>query len=177
MTILEALLIFGGCVAVMVVICLVNIWWRRSGRPVDNYDERQKIAHGEAFQVSMLVGNFYYLVLAILYVMQKDREQYSVEPFLGIFFGIELQAMLYHIYCLLTHSALPLHQKPLSTIISYGALGLLQFANYYTWYNQHGLTPSLTGDGTIQLIYLMCGVFFLFLAAMHLIAMVWKEKE
>ena len=177
MMVLKALLIFFGCVVGLVVICAVSIWWRRSGSSVESYDERQKIAHGEAFQVALIVGSAYYLLLAILYMLQRDRGSYSVDPYLGIFFGFMLQTMLYHIYCLLTHSALPLHQKPSTPILCCGISGLMQFANGFSRYSKHGVLPSLTGEGTEQSVYLMSGVFLLSLAVIHLIAMLWKEKE
>jgi hypothetical protein len=76
----------------------------------------------------------------------------------------------------MSHSALPLGQKPLPTIIVYSILGGMYMMQYFVQYIPED-TPWLTGAESFNLFRLLLSLFFFSLALMHLIAYLWKEKE
>ena len=162
-----------GILVGIVLICAVVIFLERKF-PGREYDERQKIMRGKASDLSLTTGFVYFLVITAILIRQVEGEK-TVEPFLLIFFGLELQMLVYHTYCLLTHSAMPLSQRPVTAVVCYSFSGLIQLGFIY---NRLGDFPiAMVGRGSAGWIHLTGGVFFLYLALMHLIQMLWKEKE
>ena len=162
-----------GILLGIVLLCAVVIFLERKF-PGKEYDERQKIMRGKAADLSLMTGWVYFLVVMTILIRQMEGEK-IVEPFLLIFFGLELQMLVYHTYCLLTHSAMPFSQSPIISIVGYSFSGLLQLGFIY---NRLGDFPiAMVGRGSAGWIHLTGGVFFLYPALMHLIQMLWKEKE
>ena len=162
-----------GILLGIVLLCLAVIYLERKA-PSEEFDERQKIMRGNAHRLSLVVGFVYFLVVTAILIRQVEGEK-TVEPFLLIFFGLEVQMLVLHTYCLLTHSALPLSGKPVTTIVCYVFSGLIQLG-YIA--NRLGDFPlSLVGQGSAGWIHLTGGVFFLYLALMHALRLLWKEKE
>ena len=162
-----------GILVGIVLFCAVVIFLERKF-PGKEYDERQKIMRGKASDLSLTTGFVYFLVVTAILIRQVEGGK-TVEPFLLIFFGLELQMLVYHTYCLLTHSAMPLSQRPVTAVVCYSFSGLLQLGFIY---NRLGDFPiAMVGRGSAGWIHLTGGVFFLYLALMHLIQMLWKEKE
>ena len=157
----------------IVLLCAGVIYLQKKA-PGQEYDERQKIMRGKASDLSLTTGFVYFLVVTAILIRQVEGEK-TVEPFLLIFFGLELQMLVYHTYCLLTHSAMPLSQRPVTAVVCYSFSGLIQFLYIF---NRLGDFPiAMVGRGSAGWIHLTGGVFFLYLALMHLIQMLWKEKE
>jgi hypothetical protein len=144
--------------------------------PSEKYDERQKVARSNACRFSLVTGMAYNLGLLIHFVLHTGKSEWVVEPFLLLMIGIFLQLLSFHIYCLMSHSALPLGQKPLPTIIGYSILGGMYMMQYFVQYIPED-TPWLTGAESFNLFRLLLSLFFFSLALMHLIAYLWKEKE
>ena len=162
-----------GILVGIVVLCAGVIYLQKKA-PGQEYDERQKIMRGKASDLSLTTGFVYFLVVTAILIRQVEGEK-TVEPFLLIFFGLELQMLVYHTYCLLTHSAMPLSQRPVTAVVCYSFSGLIQFLYIF---NRLGDFPiAMVGRGSAGWIHLTGGVFFLYLALMHLIQMLWKEKE
>ena len=87
-----------------------------------------------------------------------------------------IQLQSFHIYCLMTHSALPLGEKPIPTIIGNFLLGGLYLAQYYLQYIPENVV-GLTGADSMNLFRLLISFDFFALAVLHLIAYLRKEKE
>lgn len=173
MSILQVVFGLLGILLGIVLLCLGVIYLERKA-PGEKYDERQKSMRGNAYRLSFFAGLIYYLVVTTILIRQVDGEK-TVEPYLLIYFGLELQVMVLHTYCLLTHSALPLSEKPATSIVCYTVSGLIQLGYIF---NRLGDFPlAMVGHGSAGWIHLTGGVFFLYLAAMHLLHLLWKEKE
>lgn len=169
----KVLLRICGILLGIVLLCLGVIYLERKC-PDDDFDERQKIMRGNAHRLSFMVGLAYYLFVTTVLIRQVDGEK-TVEPFLLIFFGLELQLLVLHTYCLLTHSALPLSEKPVTAIICYVISGLIQLGYIF---NRLGDFPlEMVGHGSAGWIHLTGGIFFLYLALMHLLRLLWKDRE
>lgn len=162
-----------GILLGIVLLCAVVIFLERKF-PGREYDERQKIMRGKAADLSLMTGLVYFLVVMMILVRQVEEEK-TAEPFLLIFFGLELQMLVYHTYCLLTHSAMPLSEKPVTAIVCYSVSGLIQLVFIFNRLDDFPI--AMVGYGSSGWIHLTTGVFFLYLALMHLIALLHKEKE
>ena len=165
-------------VAVMAAIGLAGVLAVYAGRnfPSEKYDERQQIDRGNAYRFSWWVGMVYYFCLMTYFVFHTGKSECLLEPFLLIMIGIMIQLQSFHIYCLMTHSALPLGDKPMPTIISYFLLGGLYLVQYFYQYIPEDVV-GLTGAGSMNLLRLLISLDFFSLAVMHLIAAFRKEKE
>ena len=170
MTVMKAVLMMLGVLLVMVALCWVCLWFEKKA-PSEDYDERQKIAQGNASEISLWVGIVY--SFAVIYWMKEDKM--PAEGYLVIFAGLVLQLMVFHIYCLMTHSALPLSQKPWVTIVNYSILAVVWILRA-TMYDPAWGT-SLYGAGSGFWATVLGAFCFCALAVMHLISLIWKEKE
>ena len=102
MSVISALLLLCGIVAVLLLLCAVVIWFEKK-HPSKDYDERQKIARGNAYRFSFWMGFVYYFVLyiAVLWYFPKELRSGNVAP--AMFFGMLIQGISFHIYCVFTH--------------------------------------------------------------------------
>ena len=150
----------------MAVICLERKF------PSKKYDERQKAARGNAYRISFSVGLVYYLAICTYLIWQVGKSDIKVEPYLLVFMGFLIQMMVFHIYCLLTHAALPLGEKSWVAIFSYSICGVLQLLT-----DDFAAPLSMVGYDSHALTRLAVGVCFLALAVMHLINLFIKERE
>ena len=170
MMVLNVLLLIFGVLAALVLLCLAVIWFEKKA-PGEEFDERQKIDRGNAYRLSLHVGVFYFLGVFTYLQFTKNMEH----VLLLLFIGLELQLMAFHIYCLLKRSALPLSQKPWHTIISYGIVSVVDVANFLMWRSVDSrYTEGIADHAWMEL---MTAVTFGALAVMHLISLLWKEKE
>jgi len=144
--------------------------------PTDKYDERQKIARGNAYRFSHWTGMVYYFGLLVYFIFHTGEQEWILEPFVLIMIGILLQLQSFHIYCVMTHSSLPLGEKPLPTIVGYAVLGILYLVQYFGQYIPED-TPWLTGADSYNLFRLLISLDFFSLAIMHIISLLWREKE
>ena len=165
-------------VAVMAAIGLAGVLAVYVGRNFhsEKYDERQQSDRGNAYRFSWLVGMVYYFGLMTYFVFHTGKSEWLLEPYLLLMIGILIQLQSFHIYCLMTHSALPLGEKPMPTIISYFLLGGLYLVQYFYQYIPEDVV-GLTGAGSMNLLRLLISLDFFSLAVMHLIAAFRKEKE
>lgn len=117
------------------------------------------------------VGGVWYIV-PILYIMfGGDRDG----MLLVVFFGFLAQTMAFHIYCLLTHAALPMSQKPVTTIVSYGVLAASQVVYLLIGIDLDGRWPDK--PPVMTWLYLSMAVGFGALCVMHLIQYLRDKKE
>ena len=165
-------------VAVMAAIGLAGVLAVYVGRNFhsEKYDERQQIDRGNAYRFSWLVGMVYYFCLFAYFVFHTGKSGWPLEPYLLLMIGILIQLQSFHIYCLMTHSALPLGEKPMPAIISYFFLGGMYLVQYIYQYIPEN-TVGITGAGSMNLLRLLIALDFFSLAALHLIANLRKEKE
>ena len=110
--------LFVIVIAAIVVAGVLAVYLERHF-PTEKFDERQKIARGNAYRFSHWTGMIYYFGLIVYFVLHTGKREWAVEPFVLLMIGILIQLQSFHIYCLMTHSALPLGEKPLPMIISY----------------------------------------------------------
>ena len=165
-------------IAVLVMVCAVIVYLERNFQS-EKYDERQKIARGNAYRFSHWTGMIYYFGLLVYFVLHTGKGEWAVEPFVLLMIGILIQLQSFHIYCLITHSALPLGEKPLVMIVGYVILGGMYLAQYYFQYipEEAAKAAGFTGVGSYNLMRLLIALDFLSLAALHLIACLRKEKD
>ena len=147
--------------------------------PSEKYDERQKIARGNAYRFSHWIGMIYYFGLLIYFTLHTGKSEWVLEPFLLITIGILIQLQSFHIYCLMTHSARPLGEKPLPTIIGYFIMGGLYLLQHFGQYIPLDAAEAAGFDGAMSynLLRLLIALDFFALAVMHFIAHLRKEKE
>ena len=173
MSILQIIFIMLGILLGIVLLCLGVIFLEKK-IPTKQYDERQMSARARAHRLSFWVGYAYSLAVVIILVGQIDGEK-KVEPFLLVFAGLILQALVLHTYSILSDAALPLSEKPMYPITCFtfvGCLHLTQFYNQLRW-----SMPGLIGRGASDWVFLMTGVSFLYLSALHLIQWLRSRKE
>lgn len=163
------LLVLAG----IVLLCLGVIWLEKR-YPSDEYDERQKQAMGKASRLGFISGMIYFLVVTVILIQQVDKPK-TVEPWLLIFVGILLMITVDNTYCFLTHAALPLSQKPMTSIVCYAVCGFVQLL--YIWNALDRLPFSLVGRGTSGWLHLLMGFFCFYLSLMHLIQYLRDRKE
>ena len=173
MNMLYLILLICGVLLGIVLLCLGVIYLEKR-IPAKQYDERQLHARTRAHRLSFWVGFAYYLVVTVVLIRQVDGKK-TVEPFLLVFVGLILQALVLHTYSILSDAALPLSEKPLYPIACFtfvGCLQLTQFYNQLRW----GI-PGLTGRGAADWVFLMTGISFLYLSVLHLIQWLRGRKE
>lgn len=170
--------LFVIVIAAIVVAGVLAVYLERHF-PTEKFDERQKIARGNAYRFSHWTGMIYYFGLIVYFVLHTGKREWAVEPFVLLMIGILIQLQSFHIYCLMTHSALPLGEKPLPMIISYTLLGAMYLVQYFFQYipKDAAEAAGLTGAGSFNLMRLLISLDFFSLAVMHLIGLLWKEKE
>lgn len=144
--------------------------------PRENFDERQKIARGNAYRVSFWLGIVYNLGVLIYLSGLMDGRKPLIEPYLLAVGGFWLVTLCFHGYCLLADAALPLGQKTKGMAIGYLMIGGMQLSMALSRYRRHPVL-SLVGRESHTVMMLMLGVSFLSLSAMYAIRSVWQEKE
>lgn len=176
MSLLKGMGVTLAVLAGIALLCAGVIRWekRHSSEEGEEYDERQRYARGNAYRLSFYVSFCYYL--GLLFCMKFIEEKDSVYTML--FIGVGLQLMVFHIYCLLSHAALPLSEtdKPWRVIYFYSGLAVLaviDFLKFAVFGKAEGLT-ELSGNA---LRSLMLGVTWGSLALMHLIQYFRDRKE
>jgi len=170
MGVLNAVFLVVGILGVIFVMCLLAIFLERKF-PSAKYDERQKLSRGKAYRVSFWMGAVYYLVVMAVMIFQVEKGK-TIEPYLLIFFGLIIQAMVFHFYCILTHAAIPLAEQSGIAVVSYLVCGLAQLlTNDYS-----GVWP-LVGKGSEGWVRFVAGISFLILSLLHLVSILHREKE
>ena len=173
MSIMAALLLMCFLVLFLMGLCAAVIRLEKK-HPSKDYDERQKQARGNAYRFSFWLGLLYYfgMYIAALWYFPTELRPGNVAAV--IFLGTDLQAISFHIYCLFTHSALPLSEKPLVPIWSYTVLAAFNLLEIVV----DGVKEfSVLEPGVNSLSRLMTGFFFLVLAVLHLIQYLQNRKE
>lgn len=173
MSVLTALLLLCAIIAFLMFLSAAVIYFEKK-HPGTDYDERQKIARGNAYRFSFWMGFLYYFVLytVVLWYFPKDLRPGNVAP--AMFFGMILQAMSFHIYCFFTHADMPLSQRPIVSIWSYTVLAAFNLLELVV----DGVKEfSLLQPGLNSLSRLMTGFFFLALAVLHVIQFLRNRKE
>lgn len=106
-----------------------------------------------------------------------------------VILGLLMQAMILHIYAVLHNALLPLGQKPWTAAVSYAILGfshLCMFRNRKETLRIAEMAAEkgvdllgVTIESATEDVYLMLvfSMIFFSMAAMHLIRLVWPEKE
>ena len=67
MPVWNAVFLLLGILALLVAVCLGVVWLERRF-PGKKFDERQKIARGNAYRLSSWVGNVYFLVILAIMI-------------------------------------------------------------------------------------------------------------
>ena len=167
--------LFAIVIAIILFACVLAVYVGRNFTS-EKFDERQQIDRGHAYRFSWWISMVYYFGLAVYFIFRNGKGEWMLEPFLLLFIGILIQLQSFHVYCLMTHSALPLGEKPVPTIISNLLLGGIYLAQYYFQYIPED-TPYLSGATSMNIFRLLIALDFFSLAVMHLIAYLRKEKE
>lgn len=174
-----------GVLAALVGLCWVVSFFQQHS-PSEKYDERQKQVRGRANGLAFGFGYVYFLVL---FACLELGVELPLEVASLVILGLLMQAMILQIYAMLHNVQLPLGKKHWTSVLVYGLLG----GSYlYLFHSRKealrigklaaekgvdllGVTiESATEDVYLVLIFSM--IFFT-IAAMHLIRLIWPEKE
>lgn len=170
MAITEMLLWILLGLAAIVALCFAALWLEKHF-PMTNFDERQQIARGKAYRLSFGVG-IIWIIVSILY-MSFGGNMDNMPVIL--WFSFLAQTITFHIYCLLTHAALPMSQKPMTAILSYGLLTLVYVVNTVIAIDIDTRWPDKPQANTWMKLSL--AVWFGGLTIMHLIQYLRDRKE
>lgn len=162
-----------GVVIALTLLTLLAFWIGKKF-PSPRYDERQKIARGNAYRFAFWVGIACYMATLLILTWGIGGE-IPAEPYLLLFLCLAIQALAFHIYCFMTRSAMPFGEKPAGAIFSYASLGIMQFFNFFRRDVKEVL--PLHGVGAIAWINLFMGIFLLSLAVMYVVSILIREKE
>lgn len=172
MTILNTLLISFGVIVALVLLCMLVVWLEKHG-PEGDYDERQRLARGNAYRISFFFGVAYTFFL-VFYLDSSAGASLAVSPSTLLWFGLIMEWMVFNIYCLLTRAALPFSGSPILTSAGYGLCALFNLVFCLSYSNR----PEYLRNGDTFIIpHFFMGVCFASLAVMYLISAFWKEKE
>ena len=89
------LFLFAVAVMAIAAICAVVVHIEKNF-PGEKYDERQKIARGNAYRFGHWVGEAWWLFLLWYFLMGSGKENFAAEPYLLIAVGFVLQALSFH---------------------------------------------------------------------------------
>ena len=168
--------VIGIMLAVLAGIVLLCLGVTRMEKTAKNseYDERQQLVRGRGYRLAFFVGILFMLVAMSFMVYQVDGEK-TVEPYLLVYFGLMLQAMVFHVYCLLNHAALPFSERPVVPIICYTLIGLMDVSAFINAVERWPLT--FVGHGTTGWNSLVQIFFWFSMAFLHLLQLLRREKE
>lgn len=173
MSVMNAILLMCVFAAVLMGICAVVIWLENK-YPGKNYDERQKQARGNAYRFSFWLGLVYHFGLSLAAIWNHSWSSESVDLYLLLYFGLILQAVSFHIYCVFTHAALPMSDNPKASI---GCYGLLAVLNLMQFWGYHSIELSFGGESSNKWANLLTGFLFLVLTVLHLLQLFRDRKE
>lgn len=174
-----------GVLAALVGLCWVVSFFQRH-LPSEKFDERQQQVRGRANGLAFGFGYVYFLVL---FSAMNLGWELPLKVSTLIMLGLLIQAMILHIYAMLHYAELPFGKKHGTSVLLYCIIGFSQLSIYRG--NQEKLriaamaaeqgvdflgVPVESAREDTYLILIFSTVFFI-LAAMHLIRMVWPEKE
>ena len=167
--------VFGaiGIIVGLALLCFAALWLGKKF-PDERYDERQKIARGNAYRFAFWVGAPCYLGVLASCIWAVDTGP-AVEPYLLLYLAMAIQGIAFHMYCFVTRSAMPFGEKPLSMTICYAGLSFLQLFDFFRMDVKEVL--PLLGRGTSVWTKLILGIFFGCLSVMFLLSVLIKEKE
>ena len=115
------------------------------------------------------------MLVAVAIMLRQVYGEKTVEPYLLVFFGVVIQAMVFHVYCLINHAALPFSEKPIMPLVSYTLLGIM---NLFSFRNTVARWPlTLVGHGTAGWSSLVVTFVWFVLAFMYLVQLLRREKE
>lgn len=172
MTILYGVILVAGVFAVLALLCLLDIKLSEKN-PGKVFDERQDLARGNASRLSCFIS-FVYFFGVLVYFRYRDSVSIQVEPTLLVYVGLVIQIMASQIYCIMTRSALALSERPSLTIAGFSICGLLLLLGLPAY----DLSGGLAFTGHSRAWYdLIGGMALCLLAVLHLISLLWKEKE
>ncbi len=170
MTLLQITLLLTAGVVVLGALCWGILFLERHF-PSKQYDERQKVARGNAYRAGFYLG----LVWLIASGLVVGYDAHEGTLMFVLFLGFVAQMLVFHIYCLLTHAAMPLSEKPWMSIASYGIMAVFYGVNVFTARNIDARWPDKPMVNT--LIQLTMAVGFGSLSLMHLIQYLRDRKS
>lgn len=173
MSLVTAFLVMGLVLLAIVLLCFGVTRMEQTAQSSE-FDERQQLVRGRGYRLAYWVGFVYLLMLMPLLVGEVEGQK-KVEPYLLVFCGFMLQNLVFHVYCVLSHAALPLSKKPMITALGFLVCGILWLGSFYNAQRRHPL--ALVGYGSDGWTYLMVAFTFLSMALMHLIQLLRREKE
>lgn len=118
-------------------------------RPEKQYDERQQVARGKAFEWAVIAGIAYFAVIALLDVLLPNGLQ--ANNFLIIMIGLALEGFVMECYCIFHDAYLPLTKSPKANIISLYVLGAVQLLSAVN--NVNYMRVTWTEDGVTKLAF------------------------
>lgn len=173
MTIIQAFVLLLGILAVIIGICLLSLFLRKRF-PRKDFDERQKLAQGEAYRVSFLM-----LLTYLIVILALDAAGLLEEVSLQLIILLELVVGLltYDTYCMFTGASLPVGEAPGKSALVSGGLSLLWFIQFFGYLRLKGSFKSvLSLSDTTHWLRLLMGVAFGYSAIAYCVQF-WKEQK
>ena len=184
MTWLETMPWILGAIATLAAITLAVVWLENR-RENEEYDERQKLIQGKAWQYAATVGIIYYMGI---FAGMEFEWNLRLGTSMLVFIGVVTMVLCYHIYCVVRGGCLPVFQKAGRMIGIYSVLSILQFVDFrrkqqyieayevYTAYVPDTDLPD-PGNGELAWICLIMSVTFAVMAVLYFIALYMESKD
>lgn len=159
MTTWITVLIIIGILAALLGLCAVAIRVRQK-YPGEQYDERQKQARGEAYQLAFWLGTVYYLLIGLIIGIERLDSELIFQLLIA---GILGQFMVLNFYSFMNYASLPVGKNSMSSVVCFFALGAMYLIEHFVVFQSW--------------VPLATGICFLTMAALHLINLIRQNKE
>ena len=159
MTTWITVLMIIGILAALLGLCAVAIRVRQK-YPGEQYDERQKQARGEAYQLAFWLGTVYYLVIGLIIGIERLESELIFQLLIA---GILGQFMVLNFYSFMNYASLPVGKNSMSSVVCFFALGAMYLIEHFVVFQSW--------------VPLATGICFLTMAALHLINLIRQNKE
>jgi len=174
-----------GVLAALAGLCWVVGFFQKHFES-EKFDERQKQVRGKADSLALTVGMVYYLILFCLMCHGKTL---PLKVSTLVLLGVLIQLVVQNVYCLMGNANLPLGQMPGAAVLSYTCTGFVQLMIFRNRMESLRIAKIALEQGVDFLgvpiesaaedvyLFLIFSIMFFSMAAMHLIRMIWPEKE
>lgn len=165
----------GFVVGILLVVLIKFLFDRRKTEQKKgcDYDERQRLARGKAFQYGFFTLLGWIVVTGVIY--NDTMPQWCSLIVLNMI-GAGIALLVFGLYCIAKDAYLSLREKPLSMYIVTGVAG---FSNLGVALHHFGEQGGLFEDGKLGLsmVNLILGIVFIVLLAVFFVKMRQNQEE
>lgn len=160
----DFLLIMAGVFGAVLGLCALVLLVERKF-PTDEYDERQKIAQGNAYRLCFWVNVILGMGLMIWQISQVESGKSGAELYVLLFAQLILSLMVFHTYCAFTvaSTANARTASPILNAVCYGFMSFVNFSFFFRRWEAGSVLPELSGRESATWLQLLSGVCFAYL--------------